>query len=371
MDKKVLKFNHNNSIVNLSNSILKNFGAETSHSTIKEIDDVLYGHKKVVVMLFDGLGKYMIERYLKPKSYIRNHYHHTIEATFPPTTVASTNGFLSALYPIENGWMSWTQWSDKYQCNIEPFTNIDASSRNPILPRSMLIHERICAYKSIFERIKDASPNIKPNYINPRGPKNLRDSAKYISYILNKNHDLFMYFYWTSPDKELHRYGTKSIRPMFIIRKIDRFVKKITKKHKDTIFLVIADHGLVSVKGEDICEHEDLYTLLARPVSFEKRVCTYFVKENKQNEFKELFNKYYGDRYVLLSKDEVYESNLFGEGEKHQLADSFIGDFVSVAVTEYSLFASKDYKFPFSLNKGHHAGYTKEEMLIDVSVYNK
>ena len=376
MDKKVLQFNHKNTIVNLSNSILKHYSAQTSHETIKEIDNVLNGHKKVVVMLFDGLGKYMIEKYLKPKSCIRKHYLHTIEATFPPTTVASTTGFLSGQYPIENGWMSWTQWSDKYQCNIEPFTNINASNRNPILPRSISIHERICAYKTIFEKIKDASPttnvyDIKPNHINPRGPKNLKEASKVIDHILDKQNDLFVYFYWTSPDKELHRFGTKSIRPIFVIRKIDRFIKKITSKHKDTLFLMIADHGLVTVKGDDICDHNDLYSLLDRPISFEKRVCTFFVKENSHEIFRELFNKYYGDKYVLLSKEEVYESNLFGVGKKHELADSFIGDFVSVAVTESSLYASKDYKFPFFLNKGHHAGYTKEEMLIDVSVYNK
>jgi predicted AlkP superfamily pyrophosphatase or phosphodiesterase len=376
MDKKILKFNHQNTIVNFSNSILKHYNAPTHHDSIKEVDEVLKGHKKVVVMLFDGLGEVIINKYLKEKSYIRRHKLHTMEATFPPTTVASTTGMLSGLYPIENGWMSWSQWNDKYKCNIEPFTNENHANRERILPKSELIHYKTCSYKTIFEQIKDSSKetkvyDIKPYNINPLGPKSLREANKLIDKILNKEDDVFIYFYWTSPDKELHRFGADSIKPGFVIRKIDRFIKKITKKHKDTLFLSIADHGLITVKGEDLCEHEDLYSLLDRPVSFEKRVCTFFVKENKKELFKELFNKYYGDRYVLLSKDEVYETKLFGEGNKHPLADSFVGDFVSIATTPYSLIATKDYNFPFTFMKGHHAGYTEDEMLINISVYNK
>ena len=43
-----------NSLVNLSNSILKHFGVNTFHESIPEIDDLLKGHKKVVAVLFDG-----------------------------------------------------------------------------------------------------------------------------------------------------------------------------------------------------------------------------------------------------------------------------------------------------------------------------
>ena len=47
----------NNNIVNLSNSFLKRFGVEPFHPTIKKIDDLIKDKKKILVFLFDGMGK--------------------------------------------------------------------------------------------------------------------------------------------------------------------------------------------------------------------------------------------------------------------------------------------------------------------------
>ena len=50
-------------------------------------------------------------------------------------------------------------------------------------------------------------------------------------------------------------------------------------------------------------------------------------------------------------------------------AESFIGDYLATSIDEYCLYASKEMK-TVDLFKGHHAGNTKEEMLIDISVFN-
>ena len=48
-----MKVYNENSLVNLSNSILKHFGAETFHDSIPVIDEQLKGYNKVVAVLFD------------------------------------------------------------------------------------------------------------------------------------------------------------------------------------------------------------------------------------------------------------------------------------------------------------------------------
>ena len=60
-----MKVYNENSLVNLSNSILKHFHAETFHDSIPEIDEKLKGHKKVVAVLFDGMGRNIIHKYFK------------------------------------------------------------------------------------------------------------------------------------------------------------------------------------------------------------------------------------------------------------------------------------------------------------------
>ena len=68
-----MKVYNEHSLINLSNSILKHFSCETYHDTIPEVDEVLKGHKKVVVVLFDGMGKNIIRKHLKENSFIRSH----------------------------------------------------------------------------------------------------------------------------------------------------------------------------------------------------------------------------------------------------------------------------------------------------------
>ena len=57
-----MKVYNENSLVNLSNSILKHFCVETFHNTIPEIDELLKGHKKVVAVLFDGMGQNIVRK---------------------------------------------------------------------------------------------------------------------------------------------------------------------------------------------------------------------------------------------------------------------------------------------------------------------
>ena len=68
------KVHNEKSLVNLSNSILKHFGANYFHESIPEIDNLLKGHDKVVAVLFDGMGQNITRLHLKENSYIRSNY---------------------------------------------------------------------------------------------------------------------------------------------------------------------------------------------------------------------------------------------------------------------------------------------------------
>ena len=53
---------YNNSIVNLSNSILKKFNVNPFHSTIKEIDDLIKNKEKIGIKLVDLFQKLLREQ---------------------------------------------------------------------------------------------------------------------------------------------------------------------------------------------------------------------------------------------------------------------------------------------------------------------
>lgn len=369
-----MEIHNDNSLVNFSNSILKNYGVNTFHDTIPEIDKIIKGHKKIVVLLFDGMGQNIIHKHLKESSFIRSHYIHTINSTYPPTTAAATTAFLSGKYPIETGWLAWMQYIPKYDRNMILFTGKDFNTEENIEKDGRKIARTMFHFDSIIYLIRSNSFETKAMEINRfpievDGPKKLYQGRRRLKKELKGNDSEFIYFYWSDPDMNMHEYGIDNKKIKRIVNRIDKFVKQVTKDNPDTLFLSFADHGHINVKYLDICEHEDLYSCLSRYMTLEKRTPSFFIKEEKRSEFEGLFDKYYGKYFELLTKEKVLETKLFGEGEPLKDIDKCFGDYVAISNTEYSLYASKECKDPATYN-GHHAGGTIEERLIDISAFN-
>ena len=364
-------YNEHN-LVTFSNSLLKHFGVIPFHQTEQWVDEALSNHKKVVVMLFDGMGQNILRKHLTEKSYMRQHFLCTINSTFPPTTTAATTAFLTGKYPIETGWMSWAQYFEKYQKNIILFKNRDYNTEELVEPSGIANTE--LPIKTILELIKEKNKDVrvfdvKRWPIDPDGPKTLFAFERRINKSIRHVDKCLGYFYFDSPDREMHEYGIDSWKVHRYVKRINKMIGRLTMKNPDTVFIAFADHGHINVQYTDICEHEDLYSLLRLPLSFEKRTPTFFVKEGKQEEFKTLFNKYYGEHFDLMSKEEALEDRMFGEGIVNFKALQFIGDFIATSKDQYCMYASKEMK-NMDFFKGHHAGNTKEEMLIDVTAYN-
>ena len=364
------KPNFENSITNFSNSILKRFNVKTFHPTIKKIDDLLKDKKKILVFLFDGMGKNILETHLKEDSYFISHVIHTMDATFPPTTVASTNSFLSGKFPIENGWFGWSQYFKEVNRNVAVFWNKDEDTKED-LGNDYYIY-KYASYKRIDELINEANGKNIAKWISgypiEKKDRRVRFLNKFVNRAFahaNSKEETFTYAYWNCPDSKMHTYGIKAQEVHYNILKIQKLVKSYQRKYKDVTVFVIADHGLIDIEYMFLDEHPDLVSLLKRYPSFEVRTPNFFIKDNKQEEFKELFLKYYGEYFELYSKIEVLNQSIFGEGTPHEMANEFIGDYIAVSKSKYAL-TMHDLKNKL---KAHHAGGTKDEFLINVMYF--
>lgn len=362
------KANYKNSITNFSNSMLKHFGVKPFHNTIPEIDKLLEGKKKVVIFLFDGMGKTVLEKHLKDDSFFRNHVVHEMTSTLPPTTVASTTSFLSGKYPIETGWLGWTIYFKELGRAINVFKNEDDITGEHL--DGDIMNDK-CPYRDIARLINDENnklvANINMGYPVNKYDKRMRHLRRFVKTAFEPSHrkeESFTYAYWVTPDALMHRCGVNSLRVHLNILKIQRLVKKYAEKNKDVAVFVIADHGMKDVKFVDMNEHKDLTSLLDQPMSLEKRCINFKVKAGKKEEFKELFNKYYGDHYELITVDEALKQRIFGDAEPSMESIFFLGDFIAVATDEISLEMRKKHKRVHF--KAHHAGTTLDELMISV-----
>ena len=360
-------------LVTLSNSFLKYYGVPPFHNTIKEIDELLNKnkYKKIVVILFDGLGSYIEEKHLKETDIIRKKKFLEITSVFPPTTVAATTSFLSGRYPIETGWLGWSQYFKEVDRTIDMFSGRDSFTGEILSPNPSSIYTN---YENIISLISKYNKNVHTDFISPYGigngtAKNLTQFISKIDSEMKKEREHFIYAYWTEPDSSIHEYGTNHPYVHNIIREINKMVAKLAKSNKDNLIVILADHGLVDLSPMFLNEHEDLYELIINDSSIDHRAGDFRIKDNKQEEFKTLFNKYYGDEFYLLTKKEVIDQNVFGLGEKHPHFEDFVGDFLAISIKDKYICCPK--KNEDGLLKGGHAGGTEEERKISVSIINK
>ena len=365
----MFKFDIHNNLVTISNSILYYFTGKSFHETNKNLDYYLSSkkYKKITVFLFDGFGKSIREKTLKESDFLRKKTKFTISSIFPPTTVAATTAFNTCKYPVETGWLGWQQYFKNEDLVVEMFTNKDIVSEN-YLPGEHLA-EKYVPTKKIWDYINEESDaraiGFFPQPIDPKGPNNLNDFFQKVSSLMKYDGKQYIYAYWASPDNLIHEHGTDSIQVRNNCKLINKYMAKIAKENKDNLIIVLADHSLVNVNFFYTGEHEDFADCLKNVISLDSRSIFFHVKDDKKDEFVKLFNQYYGEYFVLKTKEEVIKEKWFGEGEENQYFRDFLGDFMATSISKYAFTHTTEKSM-----KGAHSGSVEEESLIDVSILN-
>ncbi|MGI5881329.1 MAG: alkaline phosphatase family protein [Syntrophomonadaceae bacterium] len=356
-------------LVNVANSILKKYGIATYHNSLPELDEILKKHDRIVFILLDGAGEKVIEKTCKTDSILRNRPKIKITSIFPPTTVAATNAFLSGRYPSENGWLGWSQYFIDLNRALDVFANIDSWTREK-LPGHVM-NER-CPIQNIFNLIREKCQDVHVDIIMPsfveNGAKNLGQFYRKIRRTLKNKKSTLIYAYWIEPDATMHARGTKARKVRRVMNQIDRRLKKLELKEPDTLFVILADHGMTDVEFLNICEHNDFFETLIRPHTLEGRAANFYVKNEFKHQFEQTFYQYYGKYFRLYTRSEVIKEKLFGPAPMSDKARVFLGDYLAVAIDKYAFHYSPT-NAPKKM-KGHHAGLLEEEMSVQITLLN-
>ncbi|OPZ36565.1 MAG: Type I phosphodiesterase / nucleotide pyrophosphatase [Tenericutes bacterium ADurb.BinA155] len=364
-------FDREKNLVNLANSLLAHFDVKPFHPSLPAADAVLGKHKKVAVFLFDGMGELVLADHPKQYPYIISHKIATLYSMNPATTVAATNAFLSGRYPSETGWLGWSEYFSDLKEAVDVFPNRDSGTGKKI-PGPNIMEGRF-PYQNLADLINAAGHKAKASFEAPlrdgKGPKSLHQFVSQATDFFKKEQGEFLYSYWTKPDSLLHKYGTHSWIIPFYIRRIQRSIKAFVKKNPDVLLLVIADHGLINVKYQDVAAIPEIADCLAGPIVLEPRTPSFYIKKGMESAFEEGFISHFGDKAYLMSKAEVVKSGYFGPGKMSPEVQDLFGDYVALMRGTTCLYDSRS-KTHLSFHKGHHAGGTPKERLILLSAYN-
>lgn len=363
------QFDKQNNLVTISNSLLKHFTKHNINETNAQLDAILQEKKydKVVLMLFDGMGSSILEKHLARTDYLRRNVKFETCSIYPPTTVAATNALLSGKYPSQNGFLGWQQYFKDEDKVIEMFTNYDCVNKVKLdLP---LISEKVCGYESILDIIKKKAKidtgHLYPKWIKSDGVKDIHSFFTKADEMMKNKNSHFYYMYWPEPDSLIHRYGTDHYFVKNNVKLINKKVKTLARKNEDNLIIVLADHSLINTKTLCIYDHPDFVDCLKTMPSLDSRSAFFHVKEDRKTEFENLFKKYYGEYFILKTKEEVLKEEIFGPKDYHDRFESFFGEYLAMSISNYCFEYKKDEPLI-----GHHAGATKEEFLISVMILN-
>ncbi len=383
MKEGIVLPNYDHSILNLITSILKYYNVETNHSSLKKLDEILQKrYKNVIMLVLDGMGEHILDK-ISPQGYFNNHKLDCITSVYPSTTTAALTTYYSGKPPYESGWIAWSQYFKEYGRAVDMLSHMESYKRESIKDANLNVFESIVNYKPIFERIEEASPNIKsyeltPSYSDKRSKRSIRADSldeiiANIEMLCKNPEEKFIFAYSDNPDGLLHKFGTTSQEAKeFIISAEDKIANMCENLPEDTVLIISADHGHRDIeKAYTILDYPEIQECLILPASLESRFLSFWVKENMKKEFEERFNKTFGEEFLLLKKEELLDKHLLGYGEKHPKIDDFIGNYVAISIAGSMIRLETFLAEGKKVKKSTHCGLTKEEMEVPMIVIKK
>ncbi len=215
--------------------------------------------------------------------------------------------------------------------------------------------------KSIESEINEKG-KYKGYTLFPFGEDNytsIEDMFKRIEKLCNEEGKKYIYAYDDEPDHTMHIYGCDSKEAKSKIFYLNKRIKQLSKKLKDTIIFVVADHGHINIENIFIKDYPDIENCLLKNTSLEPRAVNFFIKPDKKEEFVKLFNKYFSNDFDLYPMKEVIESKLFGNGEENEIFKDALGDYLAIGKTNKALLYIGS-----EILKSQHAGYTDDEIYV-------
>lgn len=312
---EILFPDYDNSIANLACSVLKRFGIEPPNPSLPLADGLLSErrYKNIVIMLLDGMGNNIIEANLAPDGFFHRHLAGTYSSVFPPTTVAATTAMDSGLFPAQSAWLGWTGWFPEVGRNVVYFLNRDFDTDEQIEGES--IAWKYVPYWSIHDRIRAAG--YASHYLAPFAephPKDFAAMCGEIKRLCAEDGEKYIHAYWDQPDTIMHRKGCFGEPARSSVRELEKAVGELADELSDTLLLITADHGHINSTRAVITDYPDITECLVRMPSIEPRCLNLFVRDGMAEQLKAAFREHFDGKFLLMSKAEVMERELFRQG---------------------------------------------------------
>lgn len=364
MERKLIWPDYENCIANLPNSVMKYMGIEPVGSTLPLADRYLNKeYKNVVVLLLDGMGKHIIENILDVDGPFRTHLAGYYQSVFLSTTVAATTSVLSGLQPCEHSWLGWDCYYPQIDKSVTVFLNTISGTEEPAAEYN--VARKYTPYTDVLQRINDAGKKACYAFpYEPPFPDSFDKVCDRVRELCKEPEQKYIYAYWNEPDGLLHRNGCGAEVVRNEMLRMEGEISRLANELEDTLFIVTADHGHIDNECVLITDYPKICECFERMPSLEPRVLTLFIKDGKEKQFEEEFNKEFGDKFLLMTTEEAIEKRLFGTGKPHENFRGMLGNYLAIATDNLSIYNDEE------IWVSMHGSLTEDEMLIPLIIFD-
>jgi len=357
-------------------------------------------YDQVILLFIDGFGWRFFEKYVSKypflERFVKQGVCSKLTSQFPSTTAAHVTCLNTGLEVGQSGVYEWFYYEPKVDQIIAPLLFSFGGDKQPnTLKKSGILPTEIYPTATVYQKL--SRKNISSYLIQYEGivhspySETLMNGAKQLSYLDfsqalkhlsnlyqqtpdRKNYSIL---YWGEIDSMGHRYGVDS--PEFeqavdgCFRGLEETFNSLTNNpNKDIAWIVIADHGMISVNPQNT-----FYLNLEMPeilssfkTNREGKViapagsCRDFflhIKDNEVDTVKEKLRKRLKNRAEVYATKELIDLGFFGNKVVSELFLDRVGNVVILPYAHEGIWWYEKHRFEQHFH-GAHGGLSREEM---------
>jgi len=359
----------------------------------------------VVTLLVDALGYEQLDKMMAADelpTFRRlcqspDNFYIPITSVYPSTTTTALTSLATARLPQEHGIMATVTYFSEVGLMVNLIRHSIANDYNaPPIPDKVLNPDKIVTVPNLYTAFE--AKGIKCNTINYHAYigssisrfTSVGSKLEFISYRTpsgaavamrklvedlprSSKHKSYTYAYLSTVDETAHRFGPLSPNYEAELSVIDftlgrELFNRVTDRD-DVLFLIVADHGQLSVSGSKtiwLNDHPELTRHFSAPLGGERRAAYLYLKNGTLEQAQNYCRQHFADATLALTKDEALNAGIFGSEIRtaNPAAYDRIGDLILLPYNTWQIrhFLPGEERTIGSI--GAHGGLTRAEMLI-------
>jgi predicted AlkP superfamily pyrophosphatase or phosphodiesterase len=393
------------SIAEIEPTIRTLFDIPTSRQTFPL--EIFQGKKRrqVILLIIDGFGfNHLLDHgtgtpffdTLMDKGDV-----YPITSVFPSTTPAGLTTIHTGYTPQEHGLVEWFTYFEEFQKVIMPMQFRSGWDEAPnhlstVGGTPEMLYEREVLYETLGnagvtshvfmyqEYMPSAYNDAVQRGSNIIGYKEGKELMQLLHQSLEKSPGPgFFHVYWGQVDRAGHVYGPNSMEHKESIKALSELLQNELLNNldpdvaRDTMLMIAADHGQISVAHDNIIYLEDYPFVwdnlrknsrgeVIMPTGSPNDVLLY-IEKGKIEKVVEYLKRELSEVAEILTTKEAVALNLFGLGQPTQRFWNRAGDILILPFPHYQVWFAPGGNREYT-QKGLHGGLSQEEMIIPLGL---